>query len=219
MRIANEAHESRPWRIRELVPDFTLEDVWALPAHGGPEDFHLLLELMASSDPTTATSLPTRILWGARDLLGRGFGLGRISTSVGPGGGGGRLRIPGTNESSLTDRLPADLRNTVADLHFGSLPFTPVYRTVDEFAAELSNRTVHGVMHLAWVGEGDGRYGGQMAVYVKPRGLLGKGYLAFIKPFRYVVVYPALMRPIERSWGAGRAGERLDDQPKSRARP
>jgi hypothetical protein len=39
-----------------------------------------------------------------------------------------------------------------------------------------------------------------MAVYVKPRGPLGKGYMALIKPFRYWVVYPALMREIERAW-------------------
>jgi hypothetical protein len=39
-----------------------------------------------------------------------------------------------------------------------------------------------------------------MAVYVKPRGLFGKGYMAIIKPFRYAVVYPALMRHIERAW-------------------
>ena len=30
-----------------------------------------------------------------------------------------------------------------------------------------------------------------MAVYVRPRGLLGKGYMALIKPFRYLIVYPA----------------------------
>jgi hypothetical protein len=58
-------------------------------------------------------------------------------------------------------------------------------------------------MHLAWVDQGEGRYQGQMAVYVKPRGRLGKGYMALIKPFRYWVVYPALMRQIEREWRAG----------------
>ena len=57
-------------------------------------------------------------------------------------------------------------------------------------------------MHLAWVEQGDGRYQGQMAVYVKPRGLLGQAYMALIKPFRYLVVYPALMRQIEREWSA-----------------
>jgi hypothetical protein len=72
----------------------------------------------------------------------------------------------------------------------------------DEFAAELSNKTVHGVMHLAWVDQGEGSYQGQMAVYVKPRGELGKGYMALIAPFRHAVVYPALMRQIERAWNA-----------------
>ena len=51
----------------------------------------------------------------------------------------------------------------------------PLYRTDDEFAAEISNQTVHGVLHLAWVEQGDGRYQAQMAVYVKPRGRLGQG--------------------------------------------
>lgn len=215
MRIPNAEHDSRPWRIRSLVPDFTLEDVWALPAHGGPEDFQVLLELITAADPTNATSLPTRILWGARDRLGRWFGLGRISAPI---DAAGRLPIPGTIETSLAGRLPADLRHTVADLDFGSLPFTPVYRTDTEFAAELSNRTVHGVLHLAWVDQGDGRYGGQMAVYVKPRGRFGKAYMAFIKPFRYAVVYPALMRQIERAWALVRSGEPSDGQARTRAR-
>src|SRR3712207_1127037 len=97
-------------------------------------------------------------------------------------------------------RSPDDLRNTVAGLHFDSVPFAPLYRTDVEFAAEMSNRTVHSVMHLAWVDWGEGRYQGQITVYVKPRGPLGKGYMALIKPFRYWVVYPDLMRQIERAW-------------------
>ena len=47
-----------------------------------------------------------------------------------------------------------------------------------------------------------GGYRGQMAVYVKPNGLLGTAYMAAIKPFRYVIVYPALMRQIGREWWA-----------------
>jgi hypothetical protein len=42
-----------------------------------------------------------------------------------------------------------------------------------------------------------------MAIYVKPRGRLGKQYMAFIAPFRHWVVYPALLRQIERAWQAG----------------
>lgn len=202
MRLPNSAHESKPWRIREIAPDFILEDVWALPTPGGADDFPALLKLMASSDPANSSSLPTRVLWRVRDRLGRLFDLGGISAPAGsnPDGAAGKLPIPGTDETSLAERLPDDLRGTAADLDFGSLPFLPLYRTDDEFAAELSNRTVHAVMHLAWAEQGEGRYQGQMAVYVKPRGAFGKGYMALIKPFRHLIVYPALTRQTERAW-------------------
>jgi Protein of unknown function (DUF2867) len=204
MKLPNAAHESRPWRIREIASDFTVEDVWALPARGDAEDFQALLEQMAASDPANAESLPTRLLWRLRDRLGRGFGLGRIATSSesGAGDAAGKLPIPGTDETSLAGRLPEDLRGTAGDIDFGSLPFVPLYRTDVEFAAEVSNRTMHGVMHVGWVEQGEGRYQGQMAVYVKPRGRFGQGYMALIKPFRHLIVYPALMRQSERTWNA-----------------
>ncbi len=200
MRIPRTEHQSLPWRIHEVVPDFTIEDVWALPVHGGAEDFQALLEQMLSSDPTNADSLAARALWRIRDRLGKWFDLGRISTPAEDAAG--KLSIPGTDETSLAGRLPDDLRNTAKDLHYKSLPFVPLYRTDNEFAAEISNQTVHGVMHMGWVDKGHGRYQGQMAVYVKPRGPLGKAYMAAIKPFRYWVVYPALLRQVERTWNA-----------------
>jgi hypothetical protein len=39
-----------------------------------------------------------------------------------------------------------------------------------------------------------------MAVYVKPNGLLGNAYMAAIKPFRHLIVYPQMLRAIERRW-------------------
>jgi hypothetical protein len=201
MRVPNATHESHFWRIHEIVPDFTLEDVWALPVEGSAADNERVLELIASSDPADADSRAVRALWGLRDRLGSWFRLGRISVPAdGDPDGAGNLPIPGTSETSLSGRLPDDLRGTADGVDFGSLPFVPLYRTDVEFAAELSNQTVHAVMHLAWVDQGEGRYRGQMAVYVKPRGVLGRAYMALIKPFRYWIVYPALMRQIERMW-------------------
>jgi hypothetical protein len=198
MRIPNNAHEIGGWRIREIVPDFELEDAWALPAEGNADDFPKLLELLADSDLSQAESLPTRFLWNLRDKLGGVFRLGRIATAAEDAEGG--LPIPGTEETSLAERLPDDLRDTVTDVKISSLPFVPLYRTDDEFAAEVSNQTVHGVMHLAWAGQGNGHYQAQMAVYVKPRGRFGKAYMAAIKPFRLWIVYPALLRQTDRMW-------------------
>ena len=199
-RILNSEHESRPWRIREIAPDFTLEDVWALPAQGGAEDFPRLLEMLGSVNPANSESTATRFLWQLRDRLGEWLDLGRIRVPAGAAVAPDRLPIPGTRETSLSERLPQDLRDTASAMDFGSLPFTPLYRTDLEAAAEISNQTVHGIAHLAWADQGKGRYQGQMAVYVKPRGRFGQAYMAAIKPFRYLIVYPALMRQFERAW-------------------
>ena len=45
-----------------------------------------------------------------------------------------------------------------------------------------------------------------MAVYVKPNGLFGTAYMAAIRPFRHLIVYPPMMRQIARNWRA-RSGE------------
>jgi hypothetical protein len=198
-RLPNTEQERGAWRIHEIVSDFELEDVWALPARGDAGDFDEFLELSLSLDPADSDSAPTRFLWNLRDQLGRWFGLGRITAPAGADSAG-TLSIPGSDEASLLGRLPEDLRGSGDDVDFGRLPFTPLYRTDTEAAAEISNATVHGVAHLAWVDRGDGTYQGQMAVYVKPRGAFGRGYMALIKPFRYWIVYPALLRQVEHAW-------------------
>jgi hypothetical protein len=72
----------------------------------------------------------------------------------------------------------------------------PLYRTDDDFAAELSNRTIQAVLYLAWAEQASGDYQGQMPVYVRPAAGSAPPTRPFIKPFRYLVVYPALMRYI-----------------------
>ena len=97
---------------------------------------------------------------------------------------------------SLRDRLPADLRDSPSTVT-PAMGFTPLYQSDDEWAAELINRTVHGVIHLGWVPDGAGGYRGQMAILVKPNGLLGHAYMAAITPFRLSDRLPA---HAERSW-------------------
>ncbi|MGW0749069.1 DUF2867 domain-containing protein [Streptomyces sp. NPDC002587] len=195
MRLPKTAHTSRPWRIHEIAGDFQVEDVWALPTPGGPDDLAHLVDQFAQGKGEPIDSPVARALFAIRWKLGALFGWDKPA-----GGVGGRL-------TSLRGRLPADLREGPKGPDLTAVPFTSVFQTHDEWAAEMGNRTVHGVMHIGWVPDGAGGYRGQMAVLVKPNGRLGALYMLGIKPFRYLGVYPALIRGIGSEWQA-RAGQR-----------
>ena len=187
MRLPDTAHTSRPWRIHELAHDFRLEDVWELPWRGGPEDFPRLVAMIASQDASQSSSRAVRALTAIRSKLGELLGWDDPDAGL------------GSRVSTLRDRLPADLREAPRP-DFATLPFASLYLLDDEFAAEIANRTMHGVMHIGWVPDGTGGFRGQMAVLVKTNGLLGTAYMAAIRPFRHLIVYPALMREWERAW-------------------
>lgn len=188
MKLPNTAHTSQPWRIHEIVSDFRLEDVWALPTHGAADEFSILVEGFAATDPAKTASCATRALLSLRWKLGELFGLDDA---------GGGL---GSRVTTLRERLPEDLR-TATGPKFAALPFTSLYMTNNEFAAEIANQTMHGILHFGWVAEESGGYRGQMAIYVRPNGLLGNAYMSAIKPFRYLIVYPQMLRTMERRWG------------------
>ncbi len=196
MRLPKTTHTSRPWRVHELTEDFELEDVWELPTPGGPDDLARLVQQFTSAggDP-----LVLRALFALRWKLGELFGWDKPGSGVGE-----RVR-------SLRERLPADLLEAPRGPDLRAVPgrtevdgppiFSSVYQTHDEWVAELSNKTVHAVMHIGWVPNDSGSgYHAQMAVLVKPNGRFGKAYMAAIKPFRYALVYPLLLRSIGRRW-------------------
>jgi hypothetical protein len=197
MRLPTTAHTTRPWRIHEVAGDFHVEDVWALPTPGGPDDLPYLVRQITegAGDAETISSPVYRGLFALRWKLGKLFGWDKPGDGI------------GARVGTLRDRLPADLREAPRGPDPQSVPFTSVYQLHDEWAAELANRTVHAVMHIGWVPAEDGGYRGQMAVLVKPNGFFGAVYMAGIKPFRYVGVYPALFRAMGRQWQAS-AGER-----------
>jgi hypothetical protein len=153
MRLPKTAHTSRPWRIHEVAPDFELEDVWALPTAGGPDELPRLVSQAVSGDFPEGAPLIVRVLWEARWQMGATAGVGRT---------GDRPRHPMTS----------------------------------------ANRSVHSIMHIGRVADEQGGYGGQMAVLVKPNGWFGAAYMAAIKPFRDLFVYPALLREVGRDWRA-----------------
>lgn len=183
-----EAHTRRPWLIHEVAPDFRLEDVWALPTRGGPDDFPRLVEAFDTLPFPEQAPLPIRALWAARWRLGRLFGWDEPSSAVG-------ARVP-----SLRERLPAGVEAPVDDGALPGTPFETVYVRPREYAAEMANETVHAVLHLGWVEDGAGGHRGQLAVLVRPHGRRGALYLAAIKPLRVALVYPALLRLLGRRW-------------------
>ena len=190
MRLPNTAHTSRPWRIHELTRDFRLEDVWALPTPGGPDDFPRLVEAIAVGRPVAAV-LPRRPR-ALRDpveargaaRLGRPGRRPRLQGADAPrpaaGGSARRPVRPGLRRAPLHLALPARRRVGGGD------------RQPD-----------HARRHAPRLGPGRaGGYRGQMAVYVKPNGRLGTAYMAAIRPFRHLIVYPPMMRQIGRDWRA-----------------
>jgi len=203
MRLPTTAHTSRPWRIHELTPDFRVEDVWALPTPGRRHDFPLLVEEVASLDLSQSSFRAVRALFAIRFKIGGLLGWDAPRTGVGS-------RVP-----TLRDRMPEDLRNAGTGPSFDAVPFKPLYLLDDEWAAEIANQTMHGVLHLGWVPDEAGGYRGQLAVLVKPNGPLGAAYMAAIRPFRYLIVYPLMMRDIEKKWRARSTGSTFAGAPRS----
>ncbi|NDL58659.1 DUF2867 domain-containing protein [Phytoactinopolyspora mesophila] len=188
MKLPETAYTAQPWRIHELAPDFAIEDVWALPPQGDAGELPRLVSAIFGNNFPEGAPLVVRFLWNARWKIGKLFGWDEASHGL------------GASAPSLRDRLPDELRGISTEPEIDIQPFSTVYYLDDEFAAEMANRTVHTVMHLGWIPDGKGAYHGQMTVLVKPNGRLGSIYLAGIAPLRRFLVYPALLRRIDRQW-------------------
>ena len=183
MKLPDASHLAQPWRIHALTPDFRLEDVWALPAAGAAGDFPRLVKLIAAGDPSEGGSAIARALFAIRWKLGALFGWDDPDDAV----------------PTLRERVPAGLEGGP---EFRALPFSSLYLTDDEWAGEIANRTMHGVMHLGWVPDGDGRLpwpdgrAGQ-AQRAPRRGVHGRDP-AVPAP----LVYPPMLRELGHRWRA-----------------
>ena len=187
MKVPRTAYSDQPWRIHEFTGDFRTEDVWSFRTPGaGPDDFPVMLAAIAGTFAKQPRAV--RFLFAVRSKLGALLGWDKNKTSL------------GTRVQPLYDRLTGDLRGTVDVSDTGLAPFTPVYLLHNESVRELANKTCHAVMHLGWAPTGSGEYELRMAILVKPNGRFGRAYMALIAPFRYLIVYPAIIRQWERAW-------------------
>ncbi len=193
-------HPERLWKVSEIANDFTLWDVWEIPikanntTHENFKSFHAVI--VETFTKMQANRSLAGLLFTVRYWLGKVLPLDKnINT----------LSIPGCRETSIKSRL-TEQDNAVSKagkaikFHNSDLEFCPVYLYENESLHELSNDTVHALIHFGWIKKKDNGYTATMAIYVKPRGVYGRVYLKLIEPFRHHIVYPTMMKMIKKQW-------------------
>jgi hypothetical protein len=197
-------HYDQSWKVHEIAKDFKLLDVWEFPILANPlknQDFHFFLDVLKGKWRFRLKNLvsPRFIfagaLMGVRMIMGKIFFLDKKVNM---------LPIPGCKEISLKERLSEEDRanNRAPEINGNNknTGFRTVYLYDNECLWELSNKTVHALMHIGWVHKYDNYYTAQLAVYAKTRGRLGELYMKLIMPFRRHVIYPVLMENVKLKW-------------------
>jgi len=181
------AYRALDLEAHALLAGVPLHDVHAVDLPGGGSGRTLAdVRSVVPIDEVMRTSPLTRLLFGARLLLGRLLGWDREPSEL-PGGG-------------LAARLPAELRARSERLPgTADGPFRLVYLLPTESLSEIRNATVHAFLCAA-LEPVDGGYRLYWAVYVRPVSRFTRVYMAAIDPFRRGIVYPAMLGRIRRAW-------------------
>jgi hypothetical protein len=194
MRSTSSAHRAHPWRVHTLAPDFELIDVWRFDVQVEPgRSFEAFLDVFWEVMGTLKRHPLSRL----RLAVGRVLGWDEKPNT---------RKIPGCRERTVAERLDATDRARNRPPASGpsarpGLSVRLVYRFADEVLYEISNETVHGLLHLGCAKGG----APELAVYIKSRGLFTRLYMAAIRPARHAVIYPAMTSRVERRWQALRS--------------
>jgi len=189
MRVAPAELRKLDLEVHAFLADVPLQDVSAVDlVGGGPGRGVADLRALSAALDLRAASGATRLLFGLRMLLGRAFGWDRERGVL-------------TAESYIHRLTPA--QRARSSLVPGTLNrgFRVVYEFENEALSEITNATVHAFLCQTLVPSGTG-YRLYWAVYVKPVSRWTSLYMAAIEPFRRFIVYPSILRRIERAWAA-----------------
>jgi Protein of unknown function (DUF2867) len=104
-----------------------------------------------------------------------------------PYGWNGTMRVPNTAHHTQ----PWRIHELTRDFRLEDVWQLPGTGDADDFPHLVQQIATH----IGRVSE-DGSYSAQMAVLVKPNGLLGTAYMTAIRPFRHLIVYPAILREL-----------------------
>ena len=192
MRIDPGEFRARTLRVHALLKDVPIEDVWAIPLRGGGagRTIHDLRPIFRAG-----VEAAPRVIQGLFRLRGR----------VGALLGWDVKRPAWSTESyarrlTVTDRAQSAVAPGTAD---GRL--TLLYLFEDEQLSELRNATVHAFSSLSIRQTPDG-YLAYWAIFVQPVTRFTRLYMTAIAPFRRLVVYPAIIRKVQRAWAESYAG-------------
>jgi Protein of unknown function (DUF2867) len=193
MRIDPGAFRAYPLRVHTLLHDVPLEDVWAIRLPGG-------------GTGRTIQDVRAVFIAGVEAAPPIVKGLFRLRGRIGALLGWDQPR-PTWNAESYVHRLSAAdrARSTAA-------PGTPdgrlslLYRFEHEQLSERRNATVHAFASLS-IRPTSGGYLAYLAIYAQPVHRFTRLYMRAIAPFRRLVVYPAIIRQMQRAWAERYGGE------------
>ncbi len=189
MRIPDEAFRQLPLRVHTFLDDVSLHDVWTIRLRGNVEGCTLReFQARFMHDNMQRVSPIVKGLFWLRGMLGEMFGWDETT--------------PQALASSYVHRLTeADRARSLDEPGSASGPFRVLYAFDNEVLSEAINRTVHAFSLMAMTPAPHG-YMVYWAIYVKNVSWLTPLYMTLIDPFRRLLVYPMMIRSMERTWAA-----------------
>ena len=187
MRIDRTEFRSRTLRVHDFLKDVPLQDVWAIRLRGG------------GAGCTIHDLRPLFTFAGLQELNPVVKGLFSLRTRLGTLFGWDQQRPAWSAESYAHRLTPADRSQSVVSPGTPEGPFSTLYVFEHEQLSEVRNATVHAFSSLS-MRQVEGGYLAYWAIYVKPVSRFTGLYMAAIAPFRHLLVYPAIIRMVQRKW-------------------
>lgn len=187
MRIDPASFRELDLRVHGFLGDVPLHDAWRveLGPREGPVDVRTVREILANEVLSSLNPM-ARALFALRSFLGRFFKWDEERSE----------QSSQSFEARLTDE---DRRRSLEPPGKADGPFRVLYVFPEESLSEVINRTVHAFLCTAIVPSAGG-YSFFWATYVRPVGALTRFYMALIDPFRHWIVYPSILRRLQRAW-------------------
>jgi hypothetical protein len=188
-RFAASEYQAKDFRVNSFLTDVPLHDVWVFHLEGGAGRLTLFdaMEILSGASPLEANTA-VAALAAVRMLAGGLLGIDDEKHFD-------------QSKSYVARLTEEDRARTLEEPGGRSELFRTVYAFEDERLAEMMNRTAHAFFCMALEPASDG-YTMYWAIYVRQTSGLTPLYMALIDPFRRHIVYPAIVRGVERTWAA-----------------